>query len=182
MIKYYELFNNLINEIQQSAFRIADKTAQRDSISTLGNNIRKISEKLLDYFALNFFSYRNIGMQQPPIELAAYFSNLAHVFYTAIRLIEPKEREEMLRYFYEWRDITPGNFEELLARNIDLLYDHQDIFSTMAPVQELLKIMAALWNKLSTLEFIGQRRENIVVAEQQMVQQVQVKRSWTLLD
>ena len=42
--------------------------------------------------------------------------------------------------------------------------------------------MVALWNKLSMLEYIGQRKENIVVAEQQMVQQVQTKRTWTLLD
>jgi len=27
----------------------------------------------------------------------------------------------MLKYFYEWRDITPGNFEELLARTIELI-------------------------------------------------------------
>jgi hypothetical protein len=37
--------------------------------------------------------------------------------------------------------------------------------------------MIALWNKLGTLEYIGQRKENIVVAEQQLVAQVQTKRS-----
>jgi len=35
---------------------------------------------------------------------------------------------------------------------------------------------------MGMLEYIGQRKENIVVAEQQVVQQVQTKRSWTLLD
>jgi len=32
------------------------------------------------------------------------------------------------------------------------------------------------------LEYIGQRKENIVVAEQQVIQTVQAKRTWTLLD
>jgi hypothetical protein len=104
------------------------------------------------------------------------------VFFTGIKLVESKEREEMLKYFYEWRDVTPGNFEEILARMIEMVYDHQNIYASMSMTEEFLKVMVALWNKLGMLEYIGQRKENIVVAEQQVVQQVQTKRSWTLLD
>lgn len=182
LIRYYELFSTLMNDIQLSAFKIIDKTTGKEAITPLGKNIRLLSEKLLDYLAQVFFSYRNLGYQQSPIQLAGYFSNLAHVFFTGVKLIEPKEREEMLKYFYEWRDVTPSNFEELLARNIELIYNHQDIYASMSLIEEFLKVMAALWNKLSMLEYIGQRKENIVVAEQQMVQQVQAKRTWTLLD
>jgi hypothetical protein len=182
LIRYYELFSSLINELQLSAFKIVDKTTGKEAITPLGKNIRLLSEKLLDYIAQIFFSYRNLGYQQSPIYIAGYFSNLAHAFFTGIKLIESKEREEMLKYFYEWRDVTPGNFEELLARTIELVYDHQNIYASMSMIEEFLKVMAALWNKLSMLEYIGQRKENIVVAEQQVVQQVQTKRSWTLLD
>ncbi|HMI61183.1 MAG TPA: hypothetical protein VK518_09750 [Puia sp.] len=182
LIRYYELFNTLINDLQLSAFTIIEKTMGKESITVLGKNIRFISEKMLDYLAQMFFTYRNLGYQQPPAYLAGCFSNLAHLFFTGIRLIEAKEREEMLKYFYEWRDVTPGNFEELLARTIELIYDHQDIYASLSLVEEFLKVVTALWKKLSTLEYIGQRKENIVVAEQQIVQQVQAKRTWTLLD
>lgn len=182
LIRYYELFSTLMNELQLSAFTIVDKTTGKDSITPLGLNIRLISEKLLDYLAQIFFDYRNLAYQQSPVHLAGYFSKLAHVFFTGIKLVGAKEREEMLKYFYEWRDVTPGNFEELLARNIEVIYDHQDIYASMSLIEELLKVITALWKKLSTLEYIGQRKENIVVAEQQIVQQVQAKRTWTLLD
>lgn len=182
LIRYYELFSSLINDLQLAAFKIVDKTTGKDSITPLGKNIRLLSEKLLDYIAQIFYNYRNFGYQQSPIFLAGYGSNLAHVFFTGIKLIESREREEMLKYFYEWRDVTPGNFEELLARTIELVYDHQDIYASMSMVEEFLRVMVALWNKLGMLEYIGQRKENIVVAEQQVVQQVQAKRSWTLLD
>ncbi|RAJ26023.1 hypothetical protein [Pedobacter cryoconitis] len=182
LIRYYESFSTLINDLQLAAFKIIDKTAARDSITPLGKNIRLLSEKMLDYIAQIFFNYRNLGYQQSPVYIVGYCSNLAHVFFTGIKLIEPKEREEMLKYFYEWRDVTPGNFEELLARNIEMIYDHQNIQASMSTIEEFLKVMVALWNKLSMLEYIGQRKENIVVAEQQMVQQVQTKRTWTLLD
>ncbi len=171
-----------MNDLQLAAFTIIDKTTGKESVTVLGTNIRLISEKMLDYLAQVFFNYRNLGYQQAPIHLAGCFSNLAHVFFTGIKMIATKEREEMLKYFYEWRDVTPANFEELLARTIELIYDHQDIQASMALIGEFLKVITALWKKLATLEYIGQRKENIVVAEQQIVQQVQAKRTWTLLD
>jgi len=182
LVRYYELFSTLLNDIQLAAFKIIDKTTGKEGITPLGKNIRLLSEKILDYIAQVFFDYRNLGYQRSPLYLAGYCSNLAHVFFTGIKLVEPKEREELLKYFYEWRDVTPGNFEELLARNIESIYDHQNIYGGMSMAEEFLKVMLTLWNKLSTLEYIGQRKENIVVAEQQMVQQVQTKRTWTLLD
>lgn len=45
-----------------------------------------------------------------------------------------------------------------------------------------MTVLFTLWNKLGGLEYIGQRKENIVVAEQQVVQQVQARKTWTLLD
>ncbi len=50
----------------------------------------------------------------------------------------------------------------------------------MSLIEEFLKVITALWKKLATLEYIGQRKENIVVAEQQIVQQVQAKRTMDL--
>lgn len=182
LIRYYEQFSVLMNDLQLAAFTIIDKTMGKEAITVLGKNIRLISERMLNYLAQIFFSYRNLGYQQSPVYLAGCFSQLAHVFFTGIKHVEPKEREEMLKYFYEWRDVTPGNFEELLARTIELIYDHHDIHASMLLIEEFLNVITALWKKLATLEYIGQRKENIVVAEQQIVQQVQAKRTWTLLD
>jgi hypothetical protein len=88
----------------------------------------------------------------------------------------------MLKYFYEWKDVTPGNFEDLLMRTIDVVYDHYNIRASLEQVDGCMQVLAALWNKLAGLEFIGQRRENIVVAEQKLVEQTRVRSSWSLLD
>jgi len=182
LIRYYENFSVLLNDLQQASFKIIDKTSGKDNVSQLGKNIRLISAKMVDFIALIFYEYRNMAHREPPVKLVGYFSSLAHTFFTAIKLVEPKEREELLKYFYEWKDVTPGNFEELLSRTIELVYDHKQIQQSMLMVGEFLNVLVALWNKLSTLEYIGQRKENIVVAEQQVVQQVQARKTWTLLD
>jgi hypothetical protein len=182
LIRYYELFSVLLNDLQLASFKIIDKTGGRDNITPLGKNIRLISEKIVDFIALIFYEYRNIAHRESPVVLVGYFSSLAHVFFTAIKLVDSREREELLKYFYEWKDVTPGNFEELLAKTIELVYDHKQIYNSMSMVNEFLSVLIALWNKLSGLEYIGQRKENIVVAEQQVVQQVQARKTWTLLD
>jgi len=63
-----------------------------------------------------------------------------------------------------------------------LRYDHLEIAEAMECVADFMQVMVSLWGKLATLEYIGQRRENIVVAEQKVVQEVQTKRTWSLLD
>jgi hypothetical protein len=182
LIKYYESFSSLLNDFQLLSFRIIDKITSKDTISPIGKNVKMLCDKMLDYIAHIYFSYRNIAFQQTPLVLVGYFSEMAHIFFSSIKSIAGAEREELLKYFYEWKDVTPGNFEELLARLIEVVYNHHDIKSSMTVVDEFLRVIIALWNKLSTLEYIGQRKENIVVAEQQMVQTVQAKRTWTLLD
>ena len=182
LVKYFEVFSNQLNEFQLLSFRIIDKITSKDVISPIGKNVKMLCDKMLDYIARIYFSYRNVAYQQPPLVLVGYFSEMAHIFFSSIKSIAGNEREELLKYFYEWKDVTPGNFEELLARLIEIVYNHHDIRSSMQIVDEFLRVLTALWNKLSTLEYIGQRKENIVVAEQQMVQTVQAKRSWTLLD
>lgn len=182
LIRYYERLSGLLNEIQICSFKIIEKVTARDSRTPLAGNIKLLAERMLDYIAQVFFTYRNVAHQQPPVQVVGYFSNLAHIFYTVMNYPGAREKEEMLKYFYEWKDVTPGNFEDLLARTVDLVYDHYNIQQSMAQVLEFMQVLSALWNKLSSLEFIGQRRENIVVAEQKTIEQVQAKRSWTLLD
>ncbi|PAW92069.1 hypothetical protein CKK33_00585 [Mucilaginibacter sp. MD40] len=182
LIRYYEHFSNQLNEFQLLSFRIIDKITSKDNISTIGKNVKTLCDKMLDFIARIYFPYRNIVHHQPPLIMVGYFSEMAHVFFSTIKSIAGNEREELLKYFYEWKDVTPGNFEELLARLIEIVYNHHDISAAMTTIDEFIRVLIALWNKLSTLEYIGQRKENIVVAEQQVVQAVQAKRTWTLLD
>lgn len=182
MVKYYENFSGQLNSLQLLSFRIIDKITSKESVSTIGKNVKILCDKMLDYIARTYFPYRNIIFHQPPIYLVSCFSEMAHIFFSSVKSIAGAEREELLKYFYEWKDVTPGNFEELLARMIEVVYNHHDIGSAMLTIDEFMRVIVALWNKLSTLEYIGQRKENIVVAEQQAIQTVQTKRTWTLLD
>ena len=63
-------------------------------------------------------------------------------------------------------------------------YNHQDIASMISKVDYFIAIMSQLWKKLGQLEYVGQRKENIVISEdrQETSSVTQRKRSWSIID
>lgn len=181
--KYYERFGKYLNDIEISSHKIIQKIHERENISDIAKNINLVCEHLLTNISTIYFNYRNKGRYYSPIETLNVFSSLAHLTFVSINFIHKKKKEEMLQYFYEWSDVTPGNFTEMLTDMLELIYDHHDIRSLMTRTEEFLSMFAALWIKLSTLEYIGQHKENIVVAEKIQKMDTGPKKSeWTILD
>lgn len=180
--KYYESFGNLLNDIETSSHKIIQKINDRENNSSLAKNINSVCETLLNYIATIYFNYKNNGRFFAPCETINVFSSLAHTCFSAIQYMSKKEKEEMLKYFYEWGDITPGNFTEILTDTLEVVYNHHDIRSMMELVSNFLSVFATLWIKLSSLEYIGQHKENIVVAEKKKQVITTTKQGWTIVD
>jgi hypothetical protein len=181
--KYYEAFGQHLNDIETSSYKIIQKINERENNSGIAKNINRVSENLLNYIATIYFNYKNCGRFFTPSDTVNVFSSLAHVCFASIQYMAKKQKEEMLRYFYEWSDVTPGNLTELLTDTLEITYDHHDIRAMMESVDKFLSVFAALWVRLSTLEYIGQHKENIVVAEKTQKQVVTTSQSgWTILD
>src|ERR1700754_4664855 len=51
LVKYYELFGNQLNTLQLLSFRIIDKITAKESVSTIGKNVKILCEKMLEYIA-----------------------------------------------------------------------------------------------------------------------------------
>lgn len=181
--KYYERFGKYLNDIEVSSQRIIQKIHERENISDIAKNINLVCEHILTNISTIYFNYKNKGRHYSPIEALNIFSSLAHITFVSINFIHKKKREEMLQYFYEWSDVTPGNFTEMLTNMLELTYDHHNIRTMMSYTEEFLSMFSSLWIKLSTLEYIGQHKENIVVAEK--IQKIDLgprKSEWTILD
>jgi hypothetical protein len=183
MKEYYETFGQQLNDIETSSHKIIQKIHERENNSDIAKNINRVCETLLNYIATVYFNYRNNGRFYSPLETANTFSSLAHTGFSAIQYMSKKQKEEMLRYFYEWSDVTPGNFTELLTDTLEIIYDHHNIRQVMELINRFLSVFSSLWIKLSTLEYIGQHKENIVVAEKtQKHEQVSRQSGWTIVD
>lgn len=180
---YYERFGTYLNDIERASKVIIGKVRNRTQNSPVANHIASVCEDMMRYISSIYFLYRNMGREMTPAEITGYFSTLAHTCYISLNFINKTEKEELLKYFYEWSDITPGSFEELLANTLSIIYDHNSIRSVMLQTESFLRILSELWVRLSSLEYIGQHKDNIVVSERSyQTETLKAKGGWTILD
>jgi hypothetical protein len=175
---YHSEFGKYFHRLENASRSIISKVYERDSHSTLATSIRTICEQVLWYMGSISFDYRNMGRYSPPVEITGYISTLAHTCFSSLSCMSSAGKEEMLKYFYEWTDITPGSFEDTLAQTMEILYEHDNIRSVMVRSETFLKILSDLWDKLGNLEYIGQHRGNVVISERN--QTSETGKSWVL--
>jgi len=180
---YHGEFQKYISEIESDSKKIIGKILNRTNNGPLALHIKMICEEIIRYISVFYFKFRNLGLTDQPINVVNHFSALAHRIYSSMIFISKSDKEEVLKYFYEWSDVTPGSFEDLLSNTLDIEYQHNNINTIMLQIKTFLEVLSDLWKKLSTLEFIGQHKENIVVSERS--QQAEIPRNrggWSVLD
>jgi hypothetical protein len=180
---YYEQFGTYLNDLERASKLIVAKIRNRSKNDPLAYHICSMCEEMMRYIASIYFLYRNTGRDLPPVYIVNYFSTLAHTCYISLNFISKPEKEELLKYFYEWSDVTPGTFEELLSNTLSIIYEHHSIRPVMLQLESFLRVMSELWLKLSTLEYIGQHKDSVIVSERSYQEEtVKTKGGWTILD
>ena len=184
LLSYYEKFSKYISNIERASVSIIAKIRNRTQTTSLANHVGRLCQEIIRYISSIYFRYRNTGKDLAPVYIVDFCSTLAHTCFAALNFNSTTDKEEMLKYFYEWSDVTPGTFEELLAGTLGIVYDHENIRVIMLQAESFLTTMSELWIRLSTLEYIGQHKGNIVVAER-LGQNQQAKPQvggWSILD
>ena len=87
----------------------------------------------------------------------------------------------MLQYYYEWVNIKPSEILGILFSLKDVTYEHTDIHKTLVVLKDFMDTIKKLWIKLSELEYIGIRKESIVISEETQTSAPKSS-SWTILD
>ncbi len=179
---YYNDFTKYLSEIEISSYSIIRKILERDKSLDVAIRTQFLCEHILNYLSTIFFKYNNMGRNLSPIEIMEMISAFAHRCFVALNFIPKTKRDEMLQYYYTWSDVTPGDFIDMLTKMIEAKYDHNDIRLVMVQMNAFLSQFAKLWTKLSELEYIGFRKDNVVVAIQEK-QDIPIRKSgWTILD
>ena len=179
---YYHSFTDLLNSFTQNSKAILAKIYSSGRDQVLSYNISLVCQEILRCCSGISFSFRNNGLEESPLKMVNYFSSLANSIYISLSFFKESDKEELLKYFYEWSDVTPGSFEEMLTDMVDIQYDHENLRTVMLQVEGFLRVFTELWGKLSQLEFIGKHKENIVVSERIQVAGKESKTGYTFLD
>lgn len=178
LVEYYKKFDRYIYKLQKSSLRIIEKVYSKPNGSELAVNIRALSETILRYIASIHFTFRNYNTAISPVIMVNYISSMAYHCFINMSCLPGVQKEELLRYFYQWSDITPGSFEDLLAKTLKIEYEHYNIRSIMVCLELFLRTMSELLEQLSHLEYIGQHKESLVVSALEVAQNTEQKKEW----
>ncbi|HPH98717.1 MAG TPA: hypothetical protein PK772_00160 [Chitinophagaceae bacterium] len=182
LLQHYQDFGKALNTIQNLSIQIIQKIHFKNQKSTIAQNVKNLCEIILNYCSQHYFFFRNLGHQQAPANFVNAAAVLANYMYTAISILPEKEKEELLNYFFEWSDITQVIFLNQLSATIEINYDHYQVGAYTNYIKIMLNSMVNIWQKLNTLEYIGQHKENIVVKEERITKVVKEKKGWSILD
>lgn len=182
LMYYYDNFAKMMGNIQKYAINIIQKSAKSGQNSVLANNIKLMCNAVVNHIANVYFSYRNCIPEKSPIYMTEIFAQMALHLYNTTQSIAAAELEEMLNYTYEWSDIAPHNLLNQLSVVAEINYNHNSCGSYMANIELLLKYLDVTFKKLSELDYIGQRKENIIVNEQEISVKTEIQRGWNVLD
>ncbi|PHR27479.1 MAG: hypothetical protein COA38_13280 [Fluviicola sp.] len=181
---FYNRICQVMTELKSNSILINAKNRTKYQNNRLARNTYALCSKVLDFIANNQFEFNQTGMEEPPIFIATKISILANHLSNEMALMEKSEKEEVLQYYYEWIDIKPSMFEATMGEVMQLRYNHLDIASMISKIDYFIAIMSRLWKKLGQLEYVGQRKENIVISEDLLehTQDTPRTRSWSIID
>ena len=182
LMRFYEAMGSAINEMQQSALSIIQKIKVRTQQTELSRNIQRYCEDTLNAISPLYFQFRNMAFHLPPIHCIEAISGFSGRVFNNVQTLTEKDKEEMLKYFFEWCDIPPSQLEAQLSGVIELRYEHTQVAAHMQQIDTMLRALAHILTRLNRLEYIGIHKENIVVREEVVTQTTKPKKGWSLLD
>lgn len=182
LVDYYSGYLRSVSNLQQFTFKILQKSSHKDQNTALATNVRSLCKVLINTLADNYFQFKNMSLEQPPIYLIDIFSKTALHLYNATQMIPNAELEEMLNYSLEWSEVAPHTFIGQLTVVSEITYDHYNCGEYLKNIQSLLNCLEIVFGKLSELDYIGQRKENIIVTEQEVKSKTDPKKGWSVLD
>jgi hypothetical protein len=181
--EFYKNIGQVLVRLRNYSVIINKKNRDKQQSNTLVRNTFLLTSKVMDFVGQHTFEFNQIGEEQPPVYIAQKISILANYLSNELTIMEETEKEKLLQYYYEWIDIKPSVFETTLGNVIDMNYNHQEINDTLDKVDYFMAIMDRLWKRLSDLEYIGQRKDNIVISEESMsIKTKPQNKSWSIID
>lgn len=180
----YNFITNINLELYQIydfSIKIHKKNIHNSMNNRLVLNTFSLCEKIIKFYSENNFYLKSIAKEEPPVFLFEKIIILANSLLATFTIMDDKDKEVLLQYYYEWIDVKPSELLSILFAVKDGVYDHNDIYETLEKSDQFIGILKKLWQKLSELEYIGVRKENIVISEETKTA-LPKSRTWSILD
>nr|WP_295925643.1 hypothetical protein [uncultured Dyadobacter sp.] len=177
---------NCLNDVELYSFRILQKIKTKSQKNTLSDSVQMLVERLVSVLTMVNIGFQRLVPAEPPIHMVVAMIQVAQSIRVAMECLTDREKEELLGYLGEWADDSPGSIEKQLLSVIQVTYDHNEVLPCLRTIDSFYNMWAALFLKLSQLEFIGKRKgQQVFIIESPVheppVQPEKAKSRWSPL-
>lgn len=170
------------SELRTFSTKIIMKNKGNREANSLVENTFSFCRNINNFYQNEIFFIEQIAKEKPPVFLFEKMTTLAHSLSVSLDIMDTKEREILLRYYYDWSDIKPSDFTGIIDKLRYLDYNHMQIRKSCDVLMEFVNMILVLFKKMSELEYIGQRKENIVIGEDNYKKTNDKDKGWSLID
>ncbi|MBD2701058.1 hypothetical protein IC229_10465 [Spirosoma sp. BT702] len=167
--QWYQQFGKHLESLETNAYKILQKSKERDLKNPLQNSTLLMAERLA--FTLGDIStrYSWIIPYEPPIQMMELLMRPVQAIRVVMTMLSGREREEFVGYISEWADLTPGALEAQLNATLQLPYEHTELTKLLTEVEMLYRTLSNVFYKLAQLDFIGKRKgQNVFIIEHEV--------------
>lgn len=182
LLNQYDKAAKTLPLLQKYAVKILQKEQHIKQNTKLVGSVKLLCQALIQDVGAVYFHFRNVVPHVPPIYFIACFSQLATHLHQVTQILAPADLEELLNYISEWSEIAPHTFLNQLANVAEIKYQHIDCALPFSEIQLMISCLEKVFFKLNELDYIGQRKENIVVNELEVTPIGKTNRGWSVLD
>jgi hypothetical protein len=148
--------------------QIVQKIYRKNQQNELSELVLFLCDRLILFLSDRITKTRWATLYESPAELFAGIVSLARLMKNVIDLRIGSGKEEMMNYISEWCGLKQGELENMLTGLAAIRYNNNDINNNIQKITQFIKVVAALFETLHKLEFIGKKKDSgIFVKEEQ---------------
>jgi hypothetical protein len=169
LVAVHTEFDKFLSQLELDIVTILKKIREKEQTNSLATTLESIANPLLYFLSTHILGFRwNIPVGTP-LQMCEQIAQSARIIKNALDANSGKAKEELLNYFTEWCTLNQGDFESILFRTVNFEYLHSDMNKTLSTMIQFAEVISPLFSKLSTLEYIGKKKETSIFVKEQTV-------------
>ncbi|MFO7617571.1 MAG: hypothetical protein R6V75_09995 [Bacteroidales bacterium] len=169
LVAIHSEFDRFLSTLEPDLVTILKKIGEKEQTNILATTLASIAGPLLQYLSNTILHFRWNVPVGPPLVMLETIARSARIIKNYLDASPGKAREELLNYLSEWCTLKQGDLETVLHRAVNFEYDHSDMTPAFRAMTEYTGMIGPLFNKLSTLEYIGKKKETSIFVKEQTV-------------
>lgn len=167
LVVLHSEYDRFFSQLELDVIKILKKIHEKEQTNLLALVVSQLTENLLFFLSTNILDFRHRVVDQPPLVMFEAIARCARLIKNTIDSNSGKAKEELLNYFAEWCNLNQGEIDEMLMNTVNFQYEHTRIHETIAVMTEFVNEISTLFSKLSSLEYIGKKKETTIFVKEQ---------------